>query len=175
MNGNEIKSFPARFSLSNRFRKVTHEQFRDYIQNFHAEVERYFGVPCSLKLKALSNNHVCTGFLDDDLQREHDRINEAAKIMETDKIDDLHDIWNKAAYVSASIHPYIDEDSAPSTAFAQAEFKGHNPKRATFYVQPDGDDVKQDMSAKFWSKKVGDGFESHGNRDTRMPISPSLR
>jgi len=78
------------------------------------------------------------------------------------------EVWTKSGYVEVNVSP-VDRSKAPDYAFGHAEFKGERPRQATFYIQPNGDDVRQAMVSSAKGKAIGDGFESNGSRSGAIP------
>lgn len=161
----------ARWSLSNVMRPLTHEQFQSYTKEFKAAAEEAFGTACSLKIRALRSPKVYTTFYDKDIQSELNTVNRANTILETDKLEEVsRSLWDETGYVDVTINP-VESEQAPAYAFGYLEFKGNLPRQATFYIQPDGEDVKNAMLESGKGKVVGDGFNSNGTRSGAVPLS----
>ncbi|MEM7617996.1 MAG: hypothetical protein AAF244_01300 [Pseudomonadota bacterium] len=161
----------ARWSLSNRFQVVSHSQFQNYVSHFLEAVEEYFTTPCDLDLRVLTQPEVYTTFYDESLFETLKKQNDANTILLTNDLSEITaSVWSKAGYVGVTVRPEND-DLAPRSAFATAEFKGVAPKAATFYVQPDGEDVRKSMLEAAKWKKVGDGYNSNGVRSSMLPTS----
>lgn len=159
----------TRWSLSNIFQAVSHQQFQDYTTQLRDAAERAFGTPCKLDISVMSNTKVYTTYCDDGLQGNLDHINDANTILRTGDVANVSAaMWHKAKYVEVSVNP-VDETLAPAYAFAHVEFKGNEPRQATFYIQPDGEDTKAALLAKNPRRMVGDGFTSNGSRSGAMP------
>ena len=148
----------ARWSISNLFRSVTHKQFIDYTTQFQQAAEQAFGTPCSLEINIMNQPKVFTTLLHKDAQKQDDATNDKNTTLKTNNITDItRDIWKQANFVEVTVSPENDDD-APQSAFATAEYYG---KRATFYIQPDesGENVKKSMLSQTSGKIIGDGFE----------------
>lgn len=158
-----------RWSLKNIFRSVTHSQFADYTRQFKQAAETSFGAECSLQICALTQPKAYTTFWDDDIQSSLDEINERNTILRTENLSDLTpEVWSKSGYVEVIVSP-IDRQQAPDSAFGHAEFKGGLPRQATFYIQPDGQNVREAMVSSAKGKLVGSGFDSNGSRSWAVP------
>lgn len=163
----------TRWSLSNRFRSVSHQQFLDYAKQFKQAAEQAFGTECTVKATVLREPKVYTTFLDDDIQDGLDYLNEKATLLKTDDLSEVTAaLWDKAGYVEMVVHPK-DETQAPQAAFGHAEFKGRLRRQATFYMQ--GGDHCEDAAAEMIrqnrGKSVGDGYRSNGAQSGAIPAS----
>ena len=156
------------WSLKNIFLPVTHRQFVDYTSQFKKAAEVSFGTECSLQIRALTKPKAYTTFCDDDIESALDEINEGNTILKTENLSDVTlDVWLNSSYVEVNVTP-IDHQQAPDSAFGHAEFKGEKTRQATFYIQPNGEDVKHAMVLSATGKILGDGFESNGSISGRI-------
>ena len=163
----------SRWSLSNQFQAISHEQAGNYVTAFKAAVEESFGTECALDIRILSVPKLYTTFLDDDVQSFLDETNKNNTILSTNNPAEVTpELWEQAGYVEVGVRP-IDRTQAPEDyAFGHVEFKGQYPRQATFYVQPNGDDVKRAMLAqKSFTTAVGDGYTSNGLNSGFVPAS----
>lgn len=161
----------TRWSLRNAFMPVSHQEFVDYTKKFKQAAETSFGTACQLKIVALAEPKAYSTFWDDDLQSGLDKANRENTILETDTLDDVTPaLWARAQYLEVLVKP-VDETKAPQSAFAHAEFKGTQPHKATFYIQPGGEDARENMLSQSSNKVAGDGFDSNGLRSLKVPAS----
>jgi hypothetical protein len=159
----------TRWSLKNIFQAVSHQQFQDYTTQLREAAEKSFGTPCKLDISIMNNTKVYTTYWDDGLQDNLDQINDANTLLRTDDVANVSTaLWGKAGYVEVTVKP-VDETQAPAYAFAHVEFKGNEPRQATFYIQPDGGEAKASLLAKNPRRIVGDGFTSNGSRSNALP------
>lgn len=154
----------TRWSLSNRFLPISRGQFLTLTAQFQKAAEESFGGSCALNIRALYSPKRFTTFMDDDLQADLDKRNADNTILETSSLSDVgKEIWAKAGYVEVTLSP-ANPQAAPQYAFAHMEFKGRQPRQASYYIQPDGEDVKQTTIAQNRTKRIGDGMDSNGIR-----------
>ena len=159
----------TRWSISNRFLPISYEEFTSLSERFKQAAEASFGTECKMQVKAMTAPKVYTTFCDDEIQSGLDEINAARTLSlpESDRLSEKD--WDRARYVELVINP-VNPELAPSFAFAHAEFKGVTPRQATFYIQPDGEEVKDTMiSTRKFLQSTGDGFSSNGVRSGAIP------
>lgn len=158
----------TRWSINNRLSPVTYDEFKTLTASFKRATEASFGTECRLEVKAYAAHKLTSSFWDPEEQDALDRINEANRIGENGEMIS-REIWDRARYVEAILHP-VDPRQAPQSAFAHAEFKGVQPLKASFYIQPDGEDVRTAMLAKTGiTKSIGDGHSSNSILNGRRP------
>jgi len=165
----------ARWSLRNRFRSISHEQFCDITRNFKDAAEKSFGTECELNIELLSAPLAYTTFFDEDLMDMMAEINKANTSAKTASLDDiLPKQFNKAVTACVRVNP-IDKDAAPASAFGTIKFKGNLRRTATFYLQQgrDDDTAQDEVLAKYPRMLQGDGYEETGNRAPFLPASIS--
>lgn len=161
----------TRWSLRNVLMPVSHQEFVTYIKQFKQAAEQSFDTECKLEITALAAPKAYTTFWDNALQSEINSINEENTILKTDALSDItSSLWATAKYVEVLINP-VDKTKAPRAALAHAEFKGEKPRQAKFYIQPNGEDAREQMLSQQSGKIVGDGFESNGTRSACLPES----
>jgi hypothetical protein len=159
----------TRWSLKNIFQTVSHEQFQNYTTQLRDAAEKAFGTKCALDIHLMANTKVYTTYCDDSLQDNLNQINDANTILRTDDLAMVTPrMWGAAGYVEVSVNP-VDPEKAPSFAFAHVEFKGNEPRQACFYIQPDGQDVKDALIKQNRGRNVGDGYTSNGSRSNALP------
>jgi hypothetical protein len=155
----------SRLGLSNLFTRIGLNQFKSLSQEFQTACENAYGAPCRTEIKLLKQPEVYTTFmLDDDVMQDLADQNRAQEILKTDNFDDISaEIWQQARYAKIVVRP-VNENDAPSHAFATAEFKGRLARTATFYMQG-GDKTEQAMADLRQSHRLmraSDGYESNG-------------
>jgi len=149
----------TRFSLSNLVLPISYAQFTRLTEQFHRAAEASFGTKCEMEIRAMSAPKTYSTFLLDEFtQKCMDRDNESRTIA-TNFNRISKELWDQARYVELTISP-VDKNAAPSYAFAHAEFKGVLPRQATFYIQPDGEDVPKTIGG--FGMIRGDGYRSNG-------------
>lgn len=159
----------TRWSLKNIFQAVSHQQFQNYTTQLRDAAEKSFGTPCQMDIRIMNDTKVYTTYCDDGLQESMDAINDAHTLLRTDDVANVSEsLWNNARYVEVTVNP-VNPAAAPAYAFAHAEFKGNEPRQATFYIQPDGEDAKAAMIKQNPRNIVGDGFTSNGSRSRQLP------
>lgn len=164
----------TRFSLSNRFFSVSHEQFLSLVDTFKTATEQSFATPCKIQVEALKSHRVYTTFYDPALMQMIDEENNNRLLVRSDTIDAVtKDVWKKSGNVQVSIHP-VDDKAAPQSAFAQAEFGCGNRRLATFYMQPSISLALTMMRATHPKMTIGDGRENHGLRHRGIPAGIPL-
>lgn len=152
----------TRWSISNRLLAISFEQFQEMSREFLAFAEQAFGGRCKVEVKAMDRIKETTTFwLDDWIMESMARRNESHTFFKTEDLAAVTaQVFGSAAYIELSIRP-LEADSAPSYAWAHAEFKGLRPKQATFYVQPEAEIGLQRIKANHRFQAFGDGFESN--------------
>jgi len=144
--------------------------FRLSIATLKEDLETTFGTEFSLDIRVLKELWVDTQFVDEDLQAGLDYENKQQTTLRTNELKEVtSDIWKGAYYVRVSAAP-VNPTVAPPYALETVEFKGTFPKRATFYVQPDGAEVQQHLQQRYQDLVVGDGEEAHGRRSRAVPL-----
>lgn len=163
----------SRWSLSNRFKAISYDQAGRYVAEFKSAAEESFGTECVLDITLMSANKVYTTFWDEDLQASLDATNASNTILRTnDHAQVTPELWDQAAYVEVGVRPADPSKATESYAFGHVEFKGSRPRQATFYIQPDGEGVMQQMLAKkAFGVAAGDGYDSNGENSGFVPMS----
>lgn len=160
----------TRWSLSNYFFSISHDQFVAMTTQLKDAAEQSFGTACNFNITARKQPKLYTTFVDDEIQGGIDILNKPHVLLQTDQVAAITpDIWKEAKYVEVSILP-ADKEKAPFAAFAHAEFKGTAPREATFYVQPDGKTVMHKLMAAHPRSIVADGYGGNGVRDGAVPF-----
>ncbi|MCI5059922.1 MAG: hypothetical protein MRY79_02495 [Alphaproteobacteria bacterium] len=143
----------TRWSLSNFFRPVSHEQFVSYAQEFKKAAEQEFGMDCKVEINLVGKS----GFF---------ASKKPSMIQSIKNISDVTpNVWKNSAYVELNLRP-SDIANAPEYAWAHAEFKGARPRQATFYVQPGGKRTRDLMTLNAGRRITGDGFASNDPRES---------
>ena len=122
----------TRWSLNNIVLPVSHKQFFDLTTKFKKAAEDSLD------------------YLDQ--RKKADTILETADVGAVSKA-----LWKSAAYVEVSVDP-LDKGKATASAWGQIAFKGDHPRRATFYIQPDGEDARKSVLKQNFRKLAGDGY-----------------
>jgi hypothetical protein len=158
-----------RWSLSNRFSKISYEQFKSLTAAFQEAAEHAYGTPTKLEIKTMRAPAMSVSIPDPEMLAFLKQQNEKNTTLKTDTLDDISkEDWDKAAYVEVNIHPE-DKSKGPQSAFAQVEFKGHLPKQATFYIQGGDTGGVQEATLRHRPRlsKVGDGYNANGSHSYR--------
>lgn len=155
----------SRWSIANIARPVSRAQFIDLTTQFQKAAETSFGTACSLEIRAMNAVRMTSTFLHDDGTEEFMAAeNERRTFFKTGDPNQLtDDAWRRAAYVEVIVRP-DKEKQAPAYAFGHAEFKGHLPRQATFYLQPDDDASRDTMVNASRGKWIGEGYDSNSYR-----------
>lgn len=155
----------TRFGLGNRLYALDHMQFVTLTNAFRNACAKSWGQDTTLALKLLNQNQVYTTFYDEDAFERLKEENDAHTLMDTAHTADISPSLFKATHhIIATVRP-SNPETAPAHAFGNVEFKGNFNRRATFYVQPGGEDIRDQMLAANPRMKRYDGFESHGDMD----------
>ena len=155
----------TRWSLGNRLLTLDHMQFVTLTNAFRDACAKSWGQDTTLDIKLLNQNQVYTSFYDEDAFARLKEENDAHTLLDTAHTADISaSLYNNTRHIIATVRP-SNPDTAPAHAFGQVEFKGNFNRRATFYVQPDGEDVRTAMLAANPRMKRYDGFDSHGDND----------
>lgn len=155
----------TRFGLGNRLQTLDHMQFVTLTNAFRDACAKSWGQPAVLHIQLLNQNQVYTSFYDEDAFERLKAENDAHTLLETDNTADISPaLYNNTRHIIATVRP-SNPETAPRSAFGQVEFKGNFNDRATFYVQPDGEDIRAAMLAANPRMKRYDGFDSHGEND----------
>jgi len=155
----------TRWSLGNRLLTLDHMQFVTLTNAFRNACAKSWGQDTTLDIKLLNQNQVYTTFYDEDAFARLKEENDAHTLMDTAHTADISaSLFHATRHIIATVRPSKPE-SAPASAFGNVEFKGNFNRRATFYVQPGGEDVRDEMLAANPKMVRYDGFESHGSMD----------
>ncbi|MBC7999262.1 MAG: hypothetical protein IAF58_15030, partial [Leptolyngbya sp.] len=127
----------TRLSISNRIFSISFSEFVAMLQEFNELVERSFGTPCSLEIRAMDQMKMfSTRMFHDDTMDFIDECNRKAVFFKTADLSAFpNSVFDAAIYIEAIIAPKDRQLSHPY-AFAHAEFKGARPSQGTFYLQP---------------------------------------
>jgi hypothetical protein len=148
----------TRWSLNNIVLPVSHKQFVDLTTQFKKAAEDSFGTECKLNIIALSTIQPFTTVVYEDSLDYLDQRKKADTILETADVGAVSKaLWKSAAYVEVSVDP-LDKGKATASAWGQIAFKGDHPRRATFYIQPDGVDARKSVLKQNFRKLAGDGY-----------------
>ena len=160
----------SRMSISNLLLPVSREQFTTLSAHFRKVAEQFFGGPCKLEIRAMNAVRLRSSFAHEDYIKDFMAgENRRRTFFETDDTSMLTgDIWNKAAYVEVSIRP-VEEKNAPASAWGCAEFKGHLPQQATFYLQPDDATAMKSIVSGQRFKWIGEGYDSNSHEAAHPP------
>ncbi|MBI3441168.1 MAG: hypothetical protein HY052_05115 [Proteobacteria bacterium] len=164
-----------RWNLSKLITAISYKQFQNLTAAFQQAAERSFDTDTTIEITALQADKVCSPYVDDAIQADHDSLNQSNTLLKTNKLSELTaDIWKKAKYVEVSVNP-VNKSKAPhSYSFANVEFKGTHPRQATFYIQgeqEEGAAKKSVLTNRPLLSTVGDGFDGNGVQDGRLPAS----
>jgi hypothetical protein len=159
----------TRFSLANQFFKLSHAQFVGLTREFKAACEASFATPCTLAIGLYTQPLLFTSYEDAEIEENLAMINKPHWLLDTPDLDAVSKhLWQCAGYVKVGLYP-TDVALAPTSAFAQVEFKGLLPAQATFYVRPEGAAVQARLERQFGRMVRGDGYAYHGRRSAARP------
>jgi len=155
------------------------EQFVSLSKEFKVACEKSFNGPCDAAITFMVDVPVTTTFYDEDESARLAEINNAATITTAASLDgDFKALWKNSAYVGLTFRP-VDEEKAPSSAFATLEFKGRLPKSAIYYVQGPADETCEALlgtiAANNSGLQKGDGFDSNTFRSATGLILQGMR
>ena len=165
----------TRWSLGNRLYAITERQFMNLTSDFRDACAQSWRQDCTLVVRVLRSNQVYTTFYDEEAFARLKAENDANTLLETGNPADVSPaLFDAARHIIVTVRPSRPE-SAPASAFGQVEFKGNFNRRATFYVQPGGEDVRAALLAANPRMKRHDGFEPHGDQDAGAIITMAAR
>ena len=173
----------SRLSLSNIFRRQSHEDFQRLTTEFWRVAETAFRVQCIPEITLMKRAKTYTTFWDENHQDDLNAMNAANTDFKTNNLAEIDAaLWARTGYVEVSIRP-IDETRAPTSAWAHAEFLGQHPKMATFYIQGGGEKLEATLVKALEKLRrqnarmiAGDGYTGNGINSGFIPAGlPSLR
>jgi len=149
----------TRLSIINRFCSISYEQCIKMLQAYKLLVEGSYGTACTYDIRAMNQIKMTSSKMHDDYTMDFmAKCNENSVFFKTSDLFAFpKEVFQQAVYIEVAIIP-TDRLVAPPYAFAQVEFKGSRPRQATFYMQPDGAVVHENLKKRFRFQKFGDGY-----------------
>lgn len=163
-----------RWSLSNKIMPITHTQFLALTMEFMDACAHSWRGPVKPEITLYKAPQLYTTFMLEPEERAHiDDYNDSITLLKTDLFKDVTPInWDIAQHATVTLRP-TQHDYTIEHAFSHIEFKGNFNRRATYYIQPGGSQIRDAILRNHPYMTRGDGYQSHGTQSGRALIDAS--